>query len=187
MDLNNLISKEEFNKEWIEQKYENVALYVKRPERYTEYPKFNDRSEYYIETYHNWGRLSEKEMFKYWFRRIYNYIRICAFNDFCLCDLDYDDRDEEEIKKKFKSFGSLFDYIPVLLIDHNLILVNCNADSENVGKVCIQTYDDHNRIGIFNVDENLNDLLEIIADIEEEPRSAADRYLSRNNFPLHYG
>ena len=81
---------------------------------------------------------------------------------------------ESDIHRLFptKSFGSLLEWVPIIKDnDGNMVLLNCCADSPRLGKIALFSGDDHGRVGIFQVDHKLEDILQKLDDLNSKWKS----------------
>ena len=98
----------------------------------------------------------------------------------------------------FFGFGSIFDWIPIIKDnEYNMILLNCNPDSKQYGKVGLVSCDDHGRFGYEYVDEKLEDVLIKLKGYKNKFEGdnswnefydyPIKQYMCENNMQIHYG
>lgn len=99
-------------------------------------------------------------------------------------------------------FGSMLDWIPILRDDeYNLILYNCNPESELCNRLACVSSDNHGRMGFYTVKETI-DLDELLDKLEEYYSEGEwkklkgweefynypiKRFMQSQNIPVHYG
>jgi len=101
------------------------------------------------------------------------------------------------------TYGSMLGWIPILRDDEmNVMFINLEKDSPNLFKVSLGTYDDHGRMGIYTLKEDLTSVLCELTDIQRKyvEKFPADesswkkhysspicRYLRLRNLKVHFG
>lgn len=83
---------------------------------------------------------------------------------------------------KNNEYGSLLDWIPIYSdVDHSYVTINVNRDSPYYGKAGVAIQDDHGRMGYFNMDTTVSELLK---NFQGENLT---EFLNAKNFPIYYG
>lgn len=175
VDLNKIITQEEFNKEWVSHNQFAISMHyrVTRPKVY-KFPGDPDPTgslDELVESY-DYSIFTEEYILKY-FRGLYNFDYIIgAFDmvgngdDINLNDMYYADNDFDT--KTIFDNDSLLDYVPLFEKDGQVVLVNCNVDSPKYGSVAIMINSgNYIGYGFYVLKDKLGDVIDEIKHHEE--------------------